>query len=161
MTADYSTLNCSNSGCLIIGLKQQPIKIHNSSFSTCHSARNPGCIVMNVLLSLIKYLVCLQLAFPTFSSTSLHPSYYHVSLAYMWHLVLFKQCYNGAYHLNTHRTALTIFPFILQTVAGANMMSIEGNGYACTVISVFWYSFSLRWSICYDKSVCRLSIVCL
>jgi len=44
MTANLLTLNSSKTGFLLIGLKQQLSKIHNSSLTTTHSARNLGFI---------------------------------------------------------------------------------------------------------------------
>jgi len=44
MTANLLTLNPSKTEFLLIGLKKQLNKTHNSSFNTTHSARNLGCI---------------------------------------------------------------------------------------------------------------------
>jgi len=44
MTDDLLTLNSSKTEFLLIGLKQQLAKIHNSSLNTTHSARNLGFI---------------------------------------------------------------------------------------------------------------------
>ena len=44
MTANLLTLNCSKTEFLLIGLKQQLSKIHDSSLTTTHSARNLGSI---------------------------------------------------------------------------------------------------------------------
>jgi len=44
MTANLLTLNSSKTEFLLIGLKQQLAKIHNSSLNTTHSARNLGFI---------------------------------------------------------------------------------------------------------------------
>jgi len=45
MTANILTLNSSKTKFLLIGLKQQLSKIHNSSLTTTHSDRNLGFIV--------------------------------------------------------------------------------------------------------------------
>jgi len=62
MTANHLTLNSYNTDFLLIGLKNQLAKIHNSSFDTSHSARNliwrtsyllwPNCICLQSLLSI-------------------------------------------------------------------------------------------------------------
>jgi len=44
MTANLLTLNCSKTEFLLIGLKQQRSKIHDSFLTTTHSARNLGFI---------------------------------------------------------------------------------------------------------------------
>jgi len=44
ITANLLTLNSSKTEFLLIGLKQQPSKIHDSSLTTTHSARNLGVI---------------------------------------------------------------------------------------------------------------------
>ena len=44
MTANLLTLNCSKTEFLLIGLRKQIDKIHNSSLNTTHSARNVGFI---------------------------------------------------------------------------------------------------------------------
>ena len=44
MTTNLLTLNSSNTELLLIGLKDQLAKIHNSSLNTSHSARNLGFI---------------------------------------------------------------------------------------------------------------------
>ena len=44
MTANLFTLNSSKTEFLLIGLKNQLAKIHNSSLDTFHSARNLGFI---------------------------------------------------------------------------------------------------------------------
>jgi len=44
MTANLFTLNFSKTEFLLIGLKNQLAKIHNSSLDTSHSARNLGFI---------------------------------------------------------------------------------------------------------------------
>jgi len=44
MTADHLTLNSSKTDFLLIGLKKQLDKMHNSSLNTTHSARNLGFI---------------------------------------------------------------------------------------------------------------------
>jgi len=49
MTANLLTLASSKTEFLLIGLKQQLYKIHNSSLTTTHSARDLGFILMNTL----------------------------------------------------------------------------------------------------------------
>ena len=44
MTASLLTFNSSKTEFLLIGIKQQLSKIHNSSLTTTHSARNLGFI---------------------------------------------------------------------------------------------------------------------
>jgi len=44
MTASLLTLNSSKTKFLLIGLRKQLVKIHNSSLNTTHSARNLGFI---------------------------------------------------------------------------------------------------------------------
>ena len=56
MTANLLTLNSSKTEFLLIGLKQQLSKIHDSSLITTHSARNRGLIFDNTLPSQTKPL---------------------------------------------------------------------------------------------------------
>ena len=65
MTANLLTLNSSKTELLLIGLKQQLSKIHDSSLTTTHSAPNLGfplCLI-NTLPSPIKSLHFLNPAF--------------------------------------------------------------------------------------------------
>ena len=60
MTANLLTLNSSKTEFLLIGLKKQLDKIHNSSLNTTNSARNLGVSscwqpLMNILLSPTKF----------------------------------------------------------------------------------------------------------
>ena len=50
MTANLLTLNTSNTEFLLIGLKQQLAKFHNSPIETTHSARNLGIIFDEYLI---------------------------------------------------------------------------------------------------------------
>ena len=57
MTANLLTLNSSKTEFLLIGLKNQLAKIHNSSLDTSHSAQTLALSLTNILLSLTKLLL--------------------------------------------------------------------------------------------------------
>jgi len=66
MTANLLTLNSSKTEFLLIGLKNQLAKIHNSSLDTSHTARNIGFTLTNILLSLTKLHLSPKLVTITF-----------------------------------------------------------------------------------------------
>jgi len=67
MTANLLTLNSAKAEFLLIGLKQQLAKIHNSSLNTTHLARNLG-------FMFDEHEFCDQISALSKSLTSLHES---------------------------------------------------------------------------------------
>jgi len=75
MTANLLTLNSSKTEFLLIGLKNQLAKIHNSSLHISHSARNLGFIFdEHLTLTKLQLSPNFQSLLLSHSSTSLYPA---------------------------------------------------------------------------------------
>jgi len=92
MTAILLTLNSSKTEFLLIGLSKQLAKIHNSSLSTTHTARNLG-FIFDEHLSFSNQISTLSLNPVIITLVSLHPS--------------LPRLQNSLYHCHLHRPLQT------------------------------------------------------
>ena len=116
MTANLLTLNSSKTEFLLIGLKKQLDKIHNSSLNTTHSVRNLGFIFDE------------HLTFSDQISAISKACYYHIRLLYPF----LPRFHHSLHHCHLHRSLQTRLLYFFLSSGDC----LEGKGENYQVCSV-------------------------